>query len=512
MKILVTGGTGLIGTALVPALLRHGHDVRLLARHAEEAAADYPRDVQAIVADLADTDALQVATHGCEAVIHVASILTEDPPAATYEKVNVQGTAHLLNAAAENGAPYFVFVSSLGADRGTSDYHVSKRRAEERVRAYPGPWTIVRPGNIYGPGDETISVLMKIVRTFPTVPVVGEADQEFQPLWCDDFGEALARLVERRELAWQTLEFAGPDTTTTADLLRLIGDITGRRPLRLPVPALLARAGTGFVEWLGGEKALNALGMSPPISSPKLQLLLEETLLPAERNALNRVLGVDPTSLGEGLTMLADAMPEQTLTEGVGALTRVVYGAEIHEAQITAEALISQVADHLAEVVPLDFAAEPGAPTQAALGETMTGALPLRGHFQVRVVERTARSFTFVTVEGHPLAGVVTFAAEPTADALQFEIRVVSRPADFVDWLAMRTLGGILQSRNWRRTVRRIIALSGGNAPAGVQKNTQRLDEDEAHALERWVEALVQQHRRTEHAAELAQAGGAANR
>jgi hypothetical protein len=76
----------------------------------------------------------------------------------------------------------------------------------------------------------------------------------------------------------------------------------------------------------------------------------------------------------------------------------------------------------------------------------------------------------------------------------------------------MRTLGGILQSRNWRRTVRRIIALSGGNAPAGVQKNTQRLDEDEAHALERWVEALVQQHRRTEHAAELAQAGGAANR
>lgn len=511
MKLLVTGGTGLIGTALIPALLRHGHEVRLLARHADEAAAEYPRGVQAVVADIADADALQVAIHGCDAVVHAAGILTEEPPATTYEKVNVEGTAVLLNAAAENGAPYFVFVSSLGTDRGTSDYHASKHRAEERVRAYPGPWAIARPGTIYGPGDETISVLLKMVRTFPTVPVVGEADQKFQPLWCDDFAEALARLVARRALAWQTLEFAGPDTTTTADLLRMIGDITGRRPRRRPVPALLARAGTGFIEWLGGEKALNALGMSPPINSPKLQLLLEEMLLAPERNALTRTLGVEPTSLEEGLTMLAHALPEQTLTDGVGALTRTVYRAEIDRAAVTAEELIREVAKHLAEVMPLDFAAEPGAPTHAAPGETMTGALPLRGHFQVRVVERTARSFTFVTVEGHPLAGVVTFAAEPAGAALRFEIRVVSRPADVVDWLAMRTLGGILQSRNWRRTVRRVVARSGGQTSSDVQKHTQRLNDAETRAMEHWGEMLVQQHRLAEHAAAFAHPAGTAN-
>jgi NADH dehydrogenase len=493
-------------------LLQHGHEVRLLSRHAAEAAAEYPHGVQPVTAAIDDTDALLVAAHGCDAVLHVAGILTEEPPELTYENVNVRGTADLLKAAAENGAPYFVFVSSLGADRGSSDYHRSKRRAEELVRAYPGPWVIARPGNIYGPGDETVSTLLKLVRAFPAVPVVGEADQEFQPLRCHDFGEALACLVERRELAWQTLELAGPETTTTADLLRRIGDITGRRPMRVPVPAMLARAGTGFVEWIGGEKALAALGLAPPINTPKLQLLLEETLVPALRNALTTVFGIEPTPLDDGLAMLADALPEQTPAQGVGALTRTVYRAEIRRGRFTPEELISELAEHLAELMPIEFAAEPGAPTQATPGETMTGALPLRGHFQVRAVERTPRSFTLVTVEGHPLAGTVTFAAEARPPGISFEVRVLSRPADLADWIAMRTIGRWLQARNWRRVVQRVIAFSGGEAIGPVQKQSETLDETETKALEDWAESLVREHRRHEHAAELAHAPESPNR
>ncbi|MBA4138536.1 MAG: hypothetical protein C0518_14615 [Opitutus sp.] len=499
MKTLVTGGSGLIGSAVLRALLRRGHEIRLLARHAREAAEEYPRGVQAVSAAIDDEDALAVAVHGCEAVIHIAGILTENPPEATYEKVNVVGTAKLLKAASEAGAPFCVFISSLGVERGESAYHASKRAAEAMVRNYAGPWLILRPGNVYGPGDETISTLLKMLRALPAVPVVGAADQEFQPMWCEDFAEAVAQAVERPELTRQTLELVGPEVTTTADLLRRLGKLVGKEPKTIAVPASVARVGTGLVDLLGGEKALAALGIDSPLSTPKLQLLLDEAIVAEPRhNALVSVFQLKPTALDEGLAMLVDALPEQKLAEGVGALSRSIYWADVEGAAFTAEELMREVADRLAELMPMEFAAEPGATTRADPGATMTGDLPLRGHFQVRVVERTPRSFTFITIEGHPLAGVVTFAAEPGQRGLRFEIRVVSRPADVFDWVAMRTLGGILQARNWRGVVKRVVEFSRGTAPEGVRKQSDSLSEEETRALERWADELVHAHKRAQ--------------
>src|SRR5699024_4353138 len=105
---------------------------------------------------------------------------------------NIEGTRLLLAAAEAAGAPFFVFISSLGADEGESDYHRSKRAAESLVRAYRGRWLILRPGNVYGPGDETISMLLKMLRTLPAVPVIDDGEQPFQPVWFADLGEAIA--------------------------------------------------------------------------------------------------------------------------------------------------------------------------------------------------------------------------------------------------------------------------------------------------------------------------------
>lgn len=508
MRILVTGGSGLIGAAVVRTLVARGHEVRLLARHADAAAASYAGGVQPMSASIDDADALAVAVRGCSAIVHLAGILTEEPPETTYEKVNVRGTAELLKAASGAGAPFFVQVSSLGAERGASEYHRSKLRAEEHVRTYPGPWVILRPGNIYGPGDETVSTLLKLLRSLPTVPVVDDGEQDFQPMWCDDFAEAVARTLERRDLAWRVLELTGPETTNTNDLLRRLGALTGRQPSTVSVPRKLARAGARVVERLGGDAALRALGLESPLSSAKLQLLLEQTVLEPERNALTTVLRVAPTPLDEGLAMLVDALPEQLPTEGVGALSARVYSTEIQRSARSAEELIEEVAEHLGELMPLELPAEPGSATSAERGATLTGDLPLRGHFQVRVEERTPRSFTFVTIEGHPLAGAVTFSAEPLSEGrLRFDIRVISRPADVFDWVAMRTIGGILQARNWRAVARRVVQLSGGTAPDGVRDRKIALSAEETERWERWAEEIVAARKRSEHEAELARTG-----
>jgi NADH dehydrogenase len=321
MNVLVTGGSGIIGAAAIPALLRAGHKVRLLSRHADEEVRSFPEGVQAFVADIAVPETLNGAIDGCECVLHVAGIAEENPPESTFEGINVAGTRHLIAAAKRTGLPYFIYVSSLGAERGNSEYQKSKIRAEELVRSYHGPWLVLRPGNVYGPGDETISMLLKMVRSLPAVPMVARGDQPFQPLWHCDFAEVIPQVVERRELSGETLELAGPDVTTTDDILHRLGEITGRKVPRMSVPVWVTEVGVQMLEAFGatGKKLLRRAGMDAPITSAKLDMLLEENVIPrGGRNALLDFVA-EPTSLQDGLEMLADYLPEQLPGDGVGA-------------------------------------------------------------------------------------------------------------------------------------------------------------------------------------------------
>lgn len=99
MKILVTGGTGVIGMAAVPALLKAGYEVRLLSRGAEADANSFPECVEPFPADISDASRLVDAVQGCGGVLHIAGIVEEEPPDVTFEEVNVEGTRRLLAAA-----------------------------------------------------------------------------------------------------------------------------------------------------------------------------------------------------------------------------------------------------------------------------------------------------------------------------------------------------------------------------------------------------------------------------
>jgi NADH dehydrogenase len=509
MKILVTGGTGVIGVAALPQLLKAGHEIRLLSRHADQEVAQFPRGVEAFPADLAAPADLPAAVAGCGVVIHIAGIDAEQPPELTFEKINVEGTRHLCAAAAAAApVPFLLFISSLGAERGASAYHRSKLAAEEVVHGYRGPWVILRPGAVYGPGDETISTLLKMVRSLPAVPVVNHGDQQFQPLWCDDFGRAIAAAVARPELAGQTLELAGPDVTTTNDVLERLGRITQRHPARVPVPAALAAAGTRAAEALGhlADRWARSAGLGLPINTARLQMLLEGNVIrPGRPNALIDTFGVVPTNLQDGLEWLADLLPEQTPGEGVGAVERSVYSAGIVGSRYTPAELLDVVCEHLSDLMPIEFAAEPGAPTAARdEGVTMTGSIPGRGHIQVRMIERAETSATFVTIQGHPLAGVLTFAAERESPGLRFLIETVTQPANVLDWVTLRTIGGAMQSQNWRSVVRRVVDASGGAAPEGVQKHHERMGEHELQTFNQRILELVAAQKRShlEHAIE----------
>jgi NADH dehydrogenase len=497
MRVLVTGGTGVIGEGLLPALVGAGHTVRLLSRGADADAKRWPAEVEPFAADVTDPSSLRGAADACGAVVHITGIVDESPPALTFERVNVRGTRNVLAEAARAGLKRFVYVSSLGAERGRSEYHRSKFKAEELVRASSFDWLILRPGNVYGPGDEVISTLLKLVRALPAVPVIDAGNQPFQPVWYEDLGRAILRALETPALKRETLELAGEETTTMSDLVERLSAITGRTVARVPVPAFLASLGVRLAEGTNLEKYL---GVKIPLNDAKLKMLLEGNVIEhPSANALTARLGVEATTLDAGLARLADSIPEQLPSEGVGPLRRKKFWADIKGSRHTPTALVEEFRERCAEVMPLEFSAEPGTPRAVEEGTTLTLGLPLRGNVQVRVEEVAPRRVTLSTVEGHMLAGMIQFTASgDKRRGVRFLVEIHARAANALDLLAMSAVGDSLQQSNWEEVVTRVVGLSGGTAPLGVQSETETLDDEEARRVERRLNDLISRRKRAE--------------
>ncbi|MFL5486558.1 MAG: NAD-dependent epimerase/dehydratase family protein, partial [Gemmatimonadaceae bacterium] len=369
MRVLVTGGTGVIGQATVPELLRQGHTVRVLSRRAEEAARQWPDGVEVWPASVAEPSTLRGCAEGCDIVLHVAGIMEESPPLLTYESVNVAGTRAIVHEAERCRVGRLIFISSLGAEAGNSPYHRSKRRAEEIVRNFAGGWIILRPGNVYGPGDEVISLILTMVRTLPIVPVIGNGDDRFQPIWVEDLAAAISESVRRTDLHGRVLELAGEEKTTLNEMIDKLSDITGRSPARIPVPSFLASAGVSIA---------NLLGVKLPVTESQLMMLSEGSVVRTPgANALTGVFDIKPTPLDSGLRKLAESLPEQTPDEGVGSLKRKRFWVLIAGSQRTPEELFDRFRKRFAELTPLtmNVRAEPGVPTVLEKGTTITMAL-----------------------------------------------------------------------------------------------------------------------------------------
>ena len=491
MRILVTGGTGVVGRSTVTALIQRGHVVHLLSRRARRDAQQWPQGVHPFAGNVADAGTIAPAIDGCEVVLHLTAVVDEVGNN-TFERVNVEGTRNVLREAERAGVKRFVYVSSLGADSGQSPYHQSKRKAEAIVRTFNGEWIVVRPGNVFGPGDDQISLLLRMIRTLPTLPVIGNGNQEFQPIWHEDLAEVLSRAVERDDLHGKELDVAGGELTSQNDLIERLSKITGRSVPRIPIPELIANV---------GMRLASAVGIGVAFNDSQLKMLTEGNQIdPGRENALFTQFAMTPTPLDLALRRLADDQQEQLPDDdGVGPLRRKRFWADITGTPLGPEELLTRVRRRFGDLMAsvIETHAEPGAATTIEEDATITLALPLRGHVQVRVAEVEPRVFTLVTLAGHPLAGAVRFLSETRGPNLRFEIQVFDRAANVVDLVLIRTLGERLQDASWREMVENVAKDSGGTATS-VRQETETLDEDQADRIEGWLRDLVMERKREE--------------
>lgn len=242
-----------MGRALLARLAREP-DVRVvaLARAIPAGAPDPdpdpdngdPERLRWVRGDLEQPAAWAGELAGAEAVLHLAAT-TGKARGEVYERVNVQGTRALLEAARAAGVERFLLVSTIAAtypDLRHYPYARSKAAAEELVRAGDRAWTIARPTIVLGPDAPAWRNLSGLASK-PLVPVFGDGRTPIQPVWVDDVAGALARVALDGRFRGEAFDLGGPDALSFEDFLRrahraLRGGEA--RVLHLPVRAAIA--------------------------------------------------------------------------------------------------------------------------------------------------------------------------------------------------------------------------------------------------------------------------------
>jgi uncharacterized protein YbjT (DUF2867 family) len=220
MRVLVPGGTGLLGRALVTELLAAGHEVRVLSRNPTNASLP---DVDVRRGDLRDLSSLATALTGVEAVVNCAT----DPGSAS--EVDVAGTANLARAMAATEASHLVQVSIVGVDRIPIRFYRTKRQAEQVLEGQAVPWTIQRATQFHQFVDAMIARSARL----PVIPA--PRGLRFQPIAVEDVAARLAQHVAAGP-AGRAPDLGGPEVLTQQELTATWLRAHGRRRLLLPVP------------------------------------------------------------------------------------------------------------------------------------------------------------------------------------------------------------------------------------------------------------------------------------
>jgi nucleoside-diphosphate-sugar epimerase len=283
MRLLVTGGTGFIGSHLAEQGRRLGAEVVVLGladRPEERANVELLRrqGVEVVSGSITDPDLCGQAVRGATHVFHLAVAMREGAKSDEFfESVNLDGTRHLLEAAARGRVRRFVYCSTIGiyghrAPGITREgsplapgniYERTKVSAERLVRELGAarglPYTILRPADVYGPRDQRLLKLFKGVSA-GRFPFFGSGEGRRHMIYVDDVVSGFFRACESDGALGESFILAGPKACTLRDLVAEVQAATGSRRygIRLPLKPMLGVAGVV-------EDVSRKLGVEPPI-------------------------------------------------------------------------------------------------------------------------------------------------------------------------------------------------------------------------------------------------------
>jgi 2-alkyl-3-oxoalkanoate reductase len=279
MNILVTGGTGFTGAALVLGLAAQGHSVRAL---------DYQKGIrfddlkkagaQIVIGSITDLDTLHAASRNVDVVFHLAAAFRElNVPDSHYFAVNVQGTRNVMEAATAQKVQKVVYCSTQGVHGHIHNppgdenspiapedyYQETKYLGEEVVMAYAAsgyPATILRPTAIYGPGDPARFLMIFKWANRGFFPMFGDGKTFYHPVYIDNLVDAFIRAMPIDRCNGEAFIIGDEHYYTISELVERTGRAL-ERPVRIMNFPILPLVVAGHL----CEKVCKPFGLSPPI-------------------------------------------------------------------------------------------------------------------------------------------------------------------------------------------------------------------------------------------------------
>ena len=267
-RVLVTGATGMVGSAIVRALLKWKRAVRVLARNSERARALFGASVEIAVGDLQDVTGLCRACEGVGEIYHVAGAVDihEHTNGEIFD-TNVEGTRRLLEAARAQHISRIVYTSSVSVygDRlplGVAEdapfnpagiYGLSKLRAEQLLQDFVEGGIrgmIVRPCIVYGPGDRYFLPQAVDVMKLPVVPLPDGGRHVVDVVHADDLAAAHL-LVMEKGLPGEAYNVTDGGRYQLRDLIHWMTEMLNRSPWRPSIPRWFAARIRPFVKIAG---------------------------------------------------------------------------------------------------------------------------------------------------------------------------------------------------------------------------------------------------------------------
>jgi len=245
-RVLLLGATGFIGRHLLYVLRAAGYAVTCDVRGTEK-----PLECDALVhvdylRDHAESDWLPRLA-GIDFVINAVVILRQND-LVSFDAIHIAAPIALFSAAASSGVRKVVQISALGADdHVVSDYHRTKKAADDKLATLQLSWVILQPSLVFGT-DGLSAALFTRLAALPVVPLPGQGEQRIQPIHVDDLAAATLRLLETNEFDGKRIPAVGPRPLTLRqylDALRHGMGLGKARYLRIPMPLVRASAAIG---------------------------------------------------------------------------------------------------------------------------------------------------------------------------------------------------------------------------------------------------------------------------
>jgi uncharacterized protein YbjT (DUF2867 family) len=292
--ILVCGGTGFVGSAIVRELLARGERVAVLGRDGEKVRTMFGDGVEAREGDVRHPEQLGAAMDGVDVVINAVqfpnSPIENRRKGWTFEDVDLKGTRNQVDAAKAAGVRRFVYLSGVGAARDAEKHWFRyKWEAEKYLQDSGIEWVIVRPTWVYGPGDVSLNRFLGFAKRLPFIPMFGSGKQQMQPVFIDDVGRVSADAALNPEAANHMFEVGGPDVMSMNDVVKTALDVLGKRRPLLHQPVRLGKTIGAFASVLP----------SAPLTPDAIDFITESAT--ADNTPLNAILHPRLTPLREGL-------------------------------------------------------------------------------------------------------------------------------------------------------------------------------------------------------------------